>query len=119
MDQHFLLTILSGCLGAIAPRILSLYNLQFEVGSFRHIPRFHFVITVLYAALGGFVAAVVLGAGNYGQAFYDGVALPTFIATAMKSRPPKLRNIVKASEPQARKRSLLKLLRDDSDALFD
>jgi len=79
---------LLGCLGALAPEIVRLYELRWKL----HEQKFsyiYFVISAMYADLGG-ALAVGLPAVSWYAAIYCGVTVPCTISTMAKSRKPKV-----------------------------
>lgn len=118
MDTHapsFVVAMLLGSLGALAPEIVRLYEIRQSEWKF---PFSYYVISFLYAGLGG-VMAVALHASTWYSAVYVGATLPTFISALTKNRK-KRQNIVKASQDirPTKKKTLLELIRSHSDALF-
>jgi len=87
-------TFLLGLVGALAPEIVRLYGLRNNPGRFTW-SRFYLVISILFMALGGFVA-VILPAQNPQAAFYAGISTPVLINTVLKkgSSGPKLKGIL-------------------------
>lgn len=76
---------LLGCIGAIAPEIVRLYNLRTN-------PQFtwswfYLVVSTLFALLGGLIAWVLPSTTYYG-AFYAGVTTPVLITTIIRNREP-------------------------------
>lgn len=72
----------TGCVGALAPELVRLYNLRSDtsLGSFSI---FYIVISGAMAAMGGFVAYILPATSLWG-AFYVGIATPTLISTILK-----------------------------------
>ncbi|MGB9831343.1 MAG: hypothetical protein ACPLSP_04630 [Fervidicoccus fontis] len=66
-----------GCTGAIAPEIVRLYKIRTK--PLPHFPKSYFLISILFAFLGGIVA-IILPATTLWGAFYVGVSLPTLIS---------------------------------------
>jgi hypothetical protein len=73
---------LCGTLGALAPEIARLYRLRRGLRGARF-PFSYWVISALYAALGG-ALAVMLPAVNLYAAFYAGVTLPVAISAMLR-----------------------------------
>ena len=84
---------LLGVVGAAAPEIVRLYDLRSAPYRFTW-SWFYLIVSILFVALGGFVA-VVLPANNPQGAFYAGISTPVLINTALKrgSSGRKLKNI--------------------------
>lgn len=72
---------LVGIVGASAPEVIRLYSLRNDSG--QAFSAYYVVISLLFAALGGFVA-VILPATTLWGAFYAGVSTPTVVSTALK-----------------------------------
>jgi hypothetical protein len=70
-----------GMVGAVAPEIVRLYSLRSQGGE--KLSGFYLGISVLFAALGGFVA-LILPATTLWGAFYAGISTPVVISTALK-----------------------------------
>ena len=71
-----------GCIGALAPEIVRLYNLRTKpqfVWS-----RFYILISLIFALLGG-VIALILPSTTYHGAFYTGVTAPLIVTTAKRN----------------------------------
>lgn len=81
-----------GMAGALAPEIVRLYTLRQQGQAFTV---FYFVISLLFAALGGLVA-IVLPATTLWGAFYAGISAPVIVSAALKKglgqRNASLRN---------------------------
>jgi hypothetical protein len=73
---------LIGCVGALSPDIVRLYNLRNSLTSVS-IPFPYFLISLAMALLGGLIALIQPTTTYYG-AFYAGIAAPAIIATARK-----------------------------------
>lgn len=66
-----------GCIGAVAPEIVRWYQLL-QKGEEIKIPSRFFIVSVVFAILGG-VIAIALEAKTLYAAFYNGVSLPSII----------------------------------------
>lgn len=99
---------LAGFVGALAPEIVRLYQLRQEPQTFQP---WYYVISLLYAALGGYVATILPGVadGPLWWAFAVGAGLnavvsmaarqaTAFLPTAGQAAPPK----VPRAEPPTR-----------------
>jgi len=75
-----LTVLVVGMVGALAPEVVRLYSLRTKGESFS---AFYFVISFVFAALGGFVAFVLPATTLWG-AFYAGLSTPIVVSTAMK-----------------------------------
>ncbi len=122
--------LLLGFLGALAPEIYRLYKLRARL----HHMTFsgsYFVISVLYALMGG-VVAVVLPAINPYAAFYAGITWPVVVSTALHRRSREASRIEFANSkeeiineadaatqrPPPPRRTFTQLLQDHADGLF-
>lgn len=89
-----------GMVGALAPEIVRLYSLRTKGES---LSAFYFGISLVFAALGGFIA-IVLPATTLWGAFYAGISAPVLVSTAMKKglsgRDSGLRGPGAAAAPQ-------------------
>jgi hypothetical protein len=111
-----------GCIGASAEEIVRLYGFRAKLHKMKFSWQF-FLISAVYAALGGGVA-VVLPAVNYYAALYAGITMPVMISTIAKHRyhPVALSNErpdapIQASRPSAWQ-ELKELIQDHADRLF-
>ena len=102
---------LLGCVGAIAPEVVRLYNLRTR-------PEFtwswyYLVVSALFALLGGVVAWIMPATTYYG-AFYAGVATPLVVSVMLKDREsPKQRMAqVQASSIVENQKLIAELLKD-------
>jgi hypothetical protein len=119
-----LLVFVLGSFGAIAPEIVRLYRLRWKVLKFSH---WYFIISVLYAALGG-VVALLLPATTYHAAFYAGITAPVMISsvvrqrgkpTAMANEKAQFINEEEAADKMtAAHRTWKRLLQEHADGLF-
>jgi hypothetical protein len=75
---------LIGCLGALAPEIIRLYNLRTKSSGLKW-SNFYVFISVLFSLLGG-VVALILPSTSYHGAFYAGIAAPTLITTFQRNK---------------------------------
>ena len=73
---------IAGFIGALAPEVLRLYGLKQGEVSFQ---TWYFLISAIYAVLGGYVATIAPGVTEPWWAFVIGVGLPTVINTAFKA----------------------------------
>lgn len=81
VDMTTQLVFLFGAIGALAPEVIRLYNLrQGGAGSFSI---FYVAVSVAFACLGGFVAAI-LPATTALAAFYAGISTPMVVNTALR-----------------------------------
>lgn len=69
-----------GMVGALAPEIVRLYALRTKGES---ITAFYLLVSLAFAALGGFIA-VILPSTTYWGAFYAGISAPIVVSTAAK-----------------------------------
>lgn len=103
-----------GCVGALAPEIVRLYNLRHDTGfNWRS---FYVIISVFFMFLGG-VIAWILPATTYWGAFYVGVSAPVIISNIGKTKKSKSRKAaaplpkeslqMKTSEPSLLEKSKL------------
>ena len=76
-----LVTFGIGMVGAVAPEIARLYALRSQDGEKFSV--FYIMISLVFAALGGFVA-LILPATTLWGAFYAGISTPVVISTALK-----------------------------------
>src|SRR6266480_6652889 len=75
-----------GCVGAMAPEILRLYNLRTEAEfTWRW---FYVLASICFVPLGGLIAWI-LPATTYWGAFYVGVSMPVIISSIGKDRKGK------------------------------
>lgn len=70
-----------GIVGALAPEIVRLYSLRSQSG--HSFSGFYFIISIIFAALGGFVAFILPATTLWG-AFYTGISTPIVVTTALK-----------------------------------
>ena len=77
---------LFGCIGAMAPEIVRLYNLRHNQS--RRWSRFYFFVSLLFMFLGG-VLAWILPTTTYWGAFYVGVSTPLIVSTIVRDRKPR------------------------------
>jgi ABC-type transport system involved in cytochrome c biogenesis permease subunit len=82
-----------GLVGALAPEVVRLYEMRSDPQRFT-LSWFYLIVSILFVALGGFVA-VVLPAQNPQGAFYAGISTPVLINTVLKkgSGAPKLKGM--------------------------
>lgn len=78
-----------GCIGALAPEIVRLYNLRTKSQFRFRWSRFYVLISVLFALLGGIIACILPSTTYYG-AFYAGVAAPVMVTTIKRNSDPKI-----------------------------
>lgn len=78
---------LVGCIGALAPEIIRLYNLRTNT-KFSW-SWFYLVISLLFALLGGLIAWILPSTTYYG-AFYAGVAAPVIVNNIMRNADQKV-----------------------------
>lgn len=76
-----------GCIGALAPEVVRLYNLRTK--SKFGWSGFYVLISVLFALLGGAIACILPTTTYYG-AFYAGVAAPVTVTTIKRNSDPKI-----------------------------
>ena len=95
-----------GCIGALAPEIIRLYNLRNEQEL--SWSWFYVIISFVFMLLGG-VIAWILPATSYWGAFYVGVSTPVVVTTIIKDR--KHRGIPKKTMEQ-KKRELAEWKKD-------
>jgi len=105
-----------GCIGALAPEILRLYNLrtnpQFEWSWF------YLGISVCFALLGGLIAWILPTTTYYG-AFYAGVATPVIVSTILRRadlttvNSEEIRHVIR--EELQELRDILELIRKARD----
>jgi hypothetical protein len=121
---------LLGVLGALAPEIYRLYRLRGRLHRMTFSGSF-FVISILYALMGG-VIALILPAVTYYGAFYAGITWPVAVSAALHHRPRADGSVALANSKdvqfineagaaeqiQAPRRSLRQLLRDHAEGLF-
>jgi hypothetical protein len=135
MDGHQdrWLTFLLGCVGALAPEIVRLYDLR------RKPPKevflwWYYIASVPYALLGG-VVSLVLPATTTWAAFYAGVTTPMLVSRILKhGKRSETRNmvnerdnIIRASDPtqkpfyktKRRVRAFVEFVRNHADGLFE
>lgn len=83
-NPKFNITIFAlGCVGAIAPEIIRLFNLREQPSRFIW-SWFYLVITLFFVALGGIIAWILPTTTYYG-AFYAGVTTPILITSILKN----------------------------------
>jgi ABC-type transport system involved in cytochrome c biogenesis permease subunit len=73
---------LLGAVGALAPEIIRLYEIRNDPQRFTW-SWFYLIVSILFVALGGFVA-VVLPSKNPQGAFYAGISTPVLVNTVLK-----------------------------------
>jgi len=73
---------IAGFVGALAPEIVRLYTLKQSNVSF---PNWYFVISGVYALLGGYVATIAPGVTSPWWAFAVGAGLPTVVNAAIRA----------------------------------
>ena len=123
MDQPTrAIAMLLGTLGAVAPEIVSLYrnkwNLRKVSFSYKYI-----IISILYALLGGLVAAC-FKPNTWYQAFYIGFAWPYMVSGNINRKPTPSRflqtnqNIIRASDPSTRPVGWMEVIRDHAFGLL-
>jgi hypothetical protein len=90
---------LPGAVGALAPEIVKLYEIRSDPSRFTF-SWFYAIMSLLFVALGGFVA-LILPAANAQGAFYAGISTPVLITTVMKnaSRSGRKLKSIAASGP--------------------
>ena len=69
-----------GAIGALAPEVVRLYSLRTKGAKFT---AFYFVISAIFALLGGFVSLILPAATLWG-AFYTGLSVPVVVSTAIR-----------------------------------
>src|SRR4051794_30296499 len=90
---------LFGMAGALAPEVVRLYNIrQSAVG---RVPSFYFIISAVFAALGGLVA-VILPATTPWAAFYAGISMPVLVNTALRQATNGKHGVLRDGLPRAR-----------------
>jgi hypothetical protein len=72
----------AGFVGALAPEVLRLYNLKLNQVTLQP---WYFVISGVYALLGGYLATIAPGVDAPWWAFVVGAGLPTVVNTAIKA----------------------------------
>jgi|GEM_PF-5405311 hypothetical protein len=82
-----------GCIGAIAPEIVRLYKIRTK--PLPRFPRSYYLISILFALLGG-VVAIILPATTLWGAFYAGVSLPVLISGAGGKNPTSAPTLLQA-----------------------
>lgn len=82
MDAEGLQVFAIGCVGAIAPEIVRIYNLRFKP-SFRW-SWGYILYSIPFVLLGGFVAWLLEPSNNY-AAFYSGVSTPILVTTIVRN----------------------------------
>lgn len=83
-------TFLFGCVGALSPEVIRLYKLRNRAVKFS---RFYFLISGLFAVVGGFVAIAVSSTTIWGS-FYSGLTLPIIISNVFGKAPETKRALV-------------------------
>lgn len=100
------LVFVVGMVGALAPEVVRLYALRTKGES---LTAFYLGISLLFAALGGFIA-VILPSTTYWGAFYAGISAPIVVSTAAKKglgprapplKGPALKNTAPAPSREA------------------
>jgi len=71
----------TGMVGAVAPEIVRLDALRSQSGG--NFSLFYIMISIVFAALGGFVA-LILPATTLWGAFYTGISTPIVVSAALK-----------------------------------
>lgn len=79
-----------GCIGAVAPEIVRWYQLL-QKGEEIKIPSRFFIVSVVFAILGG-VIAIALEAKTLYAAFYNGVSLPSIMKVYVGETIPETPN---------------------------
>ncbi len=74
------LAFVVGMVGALAPEVVRLYSLRTKGES---LTAFYFGISLIFAALGGFIAVILPSTTLWG-AFYAGISAPIVVSTAAK-----------------------------------
>ncbi|MEO1146620.1 MAG: hypothetical protein AAFY26_13630 [Cyanobacteria bacterium J06638_22] len=83
MDTEAWQFFLVGCVGAIAPEIVRLYNLRFQARRLR-LSWNYILVSIFFVLLGGFVAWILEPSNNY-TAFYSGISTPVLVTTVAKN----------------------------------
>ena len=91
-----------GVIGAAAPEILRLYTIREDPSKFRW-SRYFVVISLVYVALGGFVA-LLFQPSSYYSAFYTGLAFPFIVNSLSERAQNKLTPQVKGASAVGRGR---------------
>ena len=117
--------LLLGVLGALAPEIYRLYRLRGRLHRMKF-SRSYFVISFLYALMGGLVAWILPSVTMW-AAFYAGITWPVLISAALHRRPRRGGSVefaneqsdvpLRASHVEPRF-SLREAIRDHADGLF-
>lgn len=107
---------LIGCLGAVAPEIVRLYNLR-NNATFKW-SSFYIYISILFAMLGGVIAWILPTTTYYG-AFYAGVTAPITVTAMFKNKKilPNNKGKWQNSANNIRKKSQESKDRDDTPGL--
>jgi hypothetical protein len=91
-----------GVIGAAAPEILWLYTIREDPSKFRW-SRYFIVISLVFEALGGFVALLFRPSSCY-SAFYTGLAFPFIVNSLSERALNKLTHQVKGASAVGRGR---------------
>ncbi len=106
-----------GCIGSLAPEIVRLYKLRNKPPK-TGFSAFYFVITAIYAALGG-TMAICLPSVTLHAALYAGVTTPITISAIIRNKSD---TVLAANEKKLTsaksKRLLSELLRTHANGLF-
>jgi hypothetical protein len=110
-----------GCIGALAPEIVRLYELRFAPPKEGFSSKY-FIFSIMFSLLGG-VVAVTLPSVTYHAALYAGVTTPTLLSTVnrrIKTSKVTLMSNQAEPDPQSGKaaRRLSELLRTHANGLF-
>jgi len=96
----------AGVIGALAPEVVRLYTLRKSAVEFQP---WYFLISAIYAVLGGYVATIAPGVTAPWWAFGVGAGLPTVLNTAIRAAglvlgkaEPQLRSADKEATPARR-----------------
>ncbi len=108
-----------GCCGALAPEVVRLYRLRSHPPKGGFSP-FYYLISVVYALLGG-VVALVLPAVTLHAALYAGITTSVVISAAArntKQTPGPSADSSGRSPPSRKRRTFSELLRTHANGIF-
>jgi hypothetical protein len=88
-----------GFLGACAPEIVRLHRMRTKPPPRKEFSWFYFIISIVYASLGGAIAIMLPAVTQYG-AFYAGVTMPCTLSAMLRNKN-KMRAVALANERES------------------
>ncbi len=107
-----------GCIGALAPEIVRLYRLRTRPPK-KGFSSFYWVITIIYALLGG-VVALALPAVTIHAALYAGISASITVSAVARTKRTLIQtaNSAEWTPPVEERRPFSELLRTHANGLF-